>query len=123
MSTKTLVSLVSDIDGADADESIEFGWEGRALVIDLTTKQADKFRAAVERYVNAARPVASANGHAPKGRVRPGRVNTAERLALVRAWAQSAEGRTKVAEAGLPEVADRGRIAVKVYELYDARPR
>lgn len=122
MSSRTLVTLVSDIDGAEADETIDFTWGGKPLTIDLTTKQADKFRAGVERYVNAARPVAS-NGTAPRGRVRRGGVNTAERLALVRAWAQSPEGRTKVAEAGLPEVADRGRIAARVYELYDARPR
>lgn len=38
----------------EADEVIEFGWEGVNYVLDLTTEHADEFRAFIQPYLNAA---------------------------------------------------------------------
>jgi hypothetical protein len=53
---RTIVELVDDIDGSQGDETIEFSWDGKDLVIDLSTANARTFRQVVEPFVGAARP-------------------------------------------------------------------
>jgi nucleoid-associated protein Lsr2 len=142
VSTKTLVSLVDDIDGTEAQDTITFGLDGAAYEIDLNPEHAAGLRDVLAPYVGAARRHANGApvrrpGRSPAGRVarstapaRPSaighvasaHVDGAERRSAVRAWGRG-PGARSVKAAGLDPVSERGRIAVKVYELYDARPK
>ena len=141
---KTQVLLVDDIDGGPAEESVAFGLDGQGYEIDLNRERAADLRGTLATYVEAGR---RANGSAPaKGRGgararvarstppappsaarppvpdpfprRPAVVDGPDRRSAVRAWGRG-PGAAAVARAGLEPVAERGRIAVKVYELYD----
>jgi hypothetical protein len=70
MAEKVTVELVDDLDGSVADETIRFTWDNRPLVIDLTKKNADKLRKAIDPFVAAARPD-EAPAPAPARRGRP----------------------------------------------------
>jgi hypothetical protein len=140
VSTKTLVSLVDDIDGTEAKDTITFGLDGAAYEIDLNADHAAGLRDVLAPYVGAARRANGAPvrrpGRSPAGRVvrsAPARssaighvasahVDGAERRSAVRAWGRG-PGARSVKAAGLDPISERGRIAVKVYELYDARPK
>jgi len=52
---KVTVSLIDDLDGDKADETVEFGLDGKSYEIDLSTGNADKLRDALASYVTAAR--------------------------------------------------------------------
>jgi hypothetical protein len=139
---KTQVLLVDDIDGGPAEESVAFGLDGQGYEIDLNRERAADLRDTLTRYAEAGR---RANGSAPaKGRggararvvrstppapspspapvtlnpFRAAVVDGPDRRSAVRAWGRG-PGAAAVARAGLEPVAERGRIAVKVYELYD----
>src|SRR6266567_5503714 len=49
------VTLIDDIDGGKADETITFGVDGTQYVIDLSKKNAEKLRKTIAPYVEAAR--------------------------------------------------------------------
>ena len=75
--------LIDDIDGGDADETINFAIDGRSYIIDLNEKNAEEFRKAFEKYTAAARR-ASAGSYQPR-RQRTSR--SAERPGI-RQWAR-----------------------------------
>lgn len=52
-----IVTLVDDLDGSEASETIEFSFDGKTYEIDLNTKNAGTFRAALAPYVEAGHPV------------------------------------------------------------------
>lgn len=112
MAEKITVHLVDDLDGSDAEETVRFAWDGRQLVIDLSKKNADKLRKAIEPFVAAGRPEgqtpARRTGGTPKAAKRrsggPGR-DTAQ----IRAWARENN----------ISVPDRGRLKPDVIDAYD----
>ncbi|WP_433800009.1 histone-like nucleoid-structuring protein Lsr2 [Actinomycetospora sp. CA-084318] len=55
MATRTTVTLVDDLDGGTAEETVDFGLDGASYEIDLSTTNAGELRSALERYVAAAR--------------------------------------------------------------------
>lgn len=55
MAQKVEVTLIDDIDGGKADETITFGVDGTQYVIDLSRKNAEKLRKTIAPYVEAAR--------------------------------------------------------------------
>ncbi|MGY2702556.1 histone-like nucleoid-structuring protein Lsr2 [Nocardioides sp. HB32] len=60
MAKRVLTTLVDDLDGASpADETVRFALDGAEYEIDLTMAHADEFRAAMNRYVGAARRLSS----------------------------------------------------------------
>jgi hypothetical protein len=108
---KVTVSLIDDLDGAQADETVEFGLDGKSYEIDLSSGNADKLRDALAAYVAAARR--------PGGRRRSGGGNAAaatarrpsvdrEQNQAIRDWAR---------KRGM-KVSDRGRIPADVLEAY-----
>lgn len=110
MARVTEVRLVDDIDGGDADESIEFGLDGKAFEIDLNAKHAAELRDALAPFVGAARRAGGGSAVArPKSFARSAR--SREETAAIREWA-SANGF---------EVAPRGRIPSAVIEAYEKR--
>jgi hypothetical protein len=109
MAQKTVVTLIDDIDGERADETVKFGLDGVNYEIDLGKGNADKLRTALEPFQAAARKAAGTA--TPRGRAsRGGRTTDRERSAEIRAWAK---------KHGLP-VSERGRIASDLAAAYEA---
>ncbi|MDP9777991.1 hypothetical protein J2S58_001614 [Nakamurella flavida] len=115
----TTVSLVDDLDGTDADESVSFGLDGTAYEIDLNDANAQRLREALGVYVEHARRVDGRRAAAPRARARAARGGSAkpartapdrEQTAAIREWARS-NGH---------EVSERGRLSAAVIEAYQA---
>lgn len=98
MAQRTLVQLIDDLDGTEADETVAFGLDGADYVIDLTTEHAEDLRARLGEYAAHARR-ASGGSRRRSTEGRPSELS--EDRAAVRDWAR---------ERGY-EVADRGRIS------------
>lgn len=106
MAQKVQVTLVDDIDGGAADETVSFSLDGRAYELDLSSKNAAAFRKAMAQYVENARRVGTRSTARGTSRRRGGGDN---RTAQIREWARS-HGH---------KVNERGRIAANVVEAYD----
>jgi len=109
MAQRVVVQLVDDLTGEDikdgSGETVTFALDGQQYSIDLTTKNADKFRGLFQDYIG----VASKVGRKASGRgARSAQGGPA--ASEVREWARS-NGHT---------VPDRGRIPASVREAYDA---
>lgn len=110
MAQRTQITLIDDVDGTPADETVTFGLDGVTYEIDLTTAHAAELRDAVAKFVGHGRKVGAAGRtrtSASRGSREAGRdYNPAE----VRAWA-TAQGM---------EVPGRGRIPGEVLDKYRA---
>ncbi len=107
MAQKVQVILVDDIDGGAAVETVGFSLDGVSYEIDLSVKNAAKFRDAFAAYVGAARKVGGRSGRRGGTARRAGATN---RTAEIRAWAKS----NKV------KVSERGRISADVVAKFEA---
>ncbi len=115
MAQKVLVSMVDDLDGGEAAETVEFSLDGVQYEIDLSDENANDLRDGLYRYIENARKVGGrkrkANGVTP--------VDTGKSVAekrehnqKVREWAR---------KNGFPNLADRGRVPVEVTDAYEKR--
>jgi hypothetical protein len=111
MAQKVLVSLVDDLDGTEAEETVEFGLDGVSYQIDLSTDNAEELRDALAQYVEHARRAGGRKRAAvrptAKSAARPATVDREQNQAI-RAWAR---------KNGFA-VSDRGRIPSEVVEAY-----
>jgi hypothetical protein len=105
MAQRVVQTLIDDLDGGEADESLGFVWEGIEYRIDLSEKNADKFRKVMAPYLTSAQRIGGRTRRTKTAAV-PAVSNAAE----VRAWA---------IESGY-QVPDRGRIPGDVRAAYDA---
>jgi hypothetical protein len=111
MAQKVTVALVDDLDGTEAEETVEFGLDGATYQIDLSDDNAGRLRDALEEYVDHARrsggrkraPGRPAVGRAP----RPASADREQNQAI-REWAR---------KQGM-NVSDRGRIPAEVLDAY-----
>ncbi|WP_306420720.1 Lsr2 family protein [Arthrobacter sp. JCM 19049] len=55
MARQVQIALIDDIDGGEATESFSFSFGGQHYEIDLNDENAEKFRAAMEPYIQAGR--------------------------------------------------------------------
>lgn len=55
MAKTTIVYLIDDFDGSDADETVEFSLDGKAYEIDLNKKNASAFRRGLKPYIDRGR--------------------------------------------------------------------
>ena len=55
MAKTVIVKLTDDIDGGDADETIQFALDGRSYEVDLSTANATKLRDALKPYIEKGR--------------------------------------------------------------------
>ncbi|GLZ56294.1 Lsr2 family protein [Actinomycetospora sp. NBRC 106378] len=119
MATRTTVTLVDDIDGGTAEETVGFGLDGAVYEIDLSAANAGELRAALGRYVAAARRTggrrssggAAAPAAAPTPSSSPSSSSSSrERNQEIRSWANE-HG------AGL---SSRGRLPGWVVEAFEA---
>jgi hypothetical protein len=100
------VVLEDDLDGGKADETVSFSLDGVSYEIDLSTKNAHKFRDAFAPYVGCARRIG--------GRRRKSSARSSSRAA-----GSSAEIREWARNNGW-DIPERGRIAAEVREAYEA---
>jgi hypothetical protein len=104
MAQRVTVELEDDLDGGPAVETLRFGLGGLEYEIDLSKKNASRFRRQIAPYIEHAR---KAGGQ----RRRPVRTGSGrERSGDIRAWAK---------DQGIP-VSERGRIPASVVEQYQA---
>lgn len=99
MAARTVVHLVDDVDGGEADETVTFSLDGVEYTIDLSHGNADGLRKALAEFVGAARRTGGRSARAAgKTQLRPGG-DRAQNQAI-REWAR---------RNGHP-VSERGRI-------------
>jgi hypothetical protein len=103
MATKTVVSVVDDIDGSENAETVRFAYGGAAYEIDLASKNRDALKAALSPFIEAARSAGRGG--------RSSRAHSDDDAAAIRTWA---------AQHGI-EVSKRGRVPRTVREQYDNR--
>ncbi len=115
MAQKTIVQFTDDLDGSEASQTVEFGYQGQSYKLDLNDKNAAELEEALAPYIAAAQ---QADGRSSRGGTR-GRGRQASAVQqrdrdynpkAVREWAQSQ---------GL-EVPARGRMPGKVLEQFKA---
>ncbi|WP_232661570.1 histone-like nucleoid-structuring protein Lsr2 [Pseudonocardia sp. TRM90224] len=104
------VRLIDDLDGDAADETVEFGIDGRSYEIDLSETNAKKLRDALADFVASARKAGGSTrrrGGGAAGAVRRPAIDREQNQAI-RDWAR---------KRGM-KVSDRGRIPAEVLEAY-----
>lgn len=109
MSQKTIIQLVDDIDGRELNpgegETVTFALDGTTYELDLSAKNADKFRGVFQDYIAAGRKVTGSRGNSSRTKS-----NSSGDAKAIREWAQAQ---------GL-DVPARGRIPAPVREQYEA---
>ena len=105
MAQKTVVELVDDLDGGEADETVTFAIDGVDFMIDLSAENANRLRDTLAQYVGHARRTNRRAGRPANGRSN-GQVDTQ----AIREWARS-QGET---------VAERGRISQDLVVRFQA---
>src|SRR5271169_688115 len=98
------VQLEDDLTGGPADETIEFGVDGRAYEIDLNARHAADFRRQLARFLEHARLARPAHLRTP---VRT--LASRERSRQIRAWAEAR---------GL-DISERGSLPREVTQRYE----
>ncbi|MEO6086929.1 MAG: Lsr2 family protein [Umezawaea sp.] len=114
MAQQTIVTLVDDIDGSEAHETVTFSLDGVQYEIDLSATHAEGLRTVLAEFVETGRRTSKPKGVRSGG----GRSATAVRPAVadreqnqaIREWARS-QG---------VDVADRGRISAEIVDKYKA---
>ena len=114
MAKQVITLLTDDLDGGEADRTVEFGLDGVNYTIDLSEKNAGKLRKALDPFLNAATrvgrsavvsPAARRNGASAGGRA------SRDENQAIREWAN---------KNGHP-VSERGRIPSHIVEAYHGR--
>jgi hypothetical protein len=106
MAQKVSVTLVDDLSGDKADETVEFGLGGTSYEIDLSLPNAQELRNILKPYIEKARKV-TGTGRKPS---RPRPASDEERNKKIRAWAK---------EQGL-KISERGRVPAEIAAKYEA---
>lgn len=99
MAQKTVVELVDDLDGGEADETVTFALDGVDFRIDLSAENANRLRDTLAEYVENARRTSGRKGKLGKATARG--TNGKPDTQAIREWARN-QGET---------VAERGRIS------------
>lgn len=105
---RTVVTLIDDLDGSEAVETIRFMLDGVEYEIDLSGLNAQDLRDSLDPFVKASRKVGRSRIPAAT-RTRAGHTGRNPKTAEVREWARSK---------GI-EVNERGRIPAAVMEQYE----
>ncbi|MET3937122.1 Lsr2 family protein [Arthrobacter sp. OAP107] len=106
MARKTVVILEDDLDGSNANETVQFTLDGTEYEIDLNEEHANELRQALSRFAEAARKTSGGRGRSATRRPAPGNSDAK----AIRQWA---------VDKGL-KVNARGRIQADIVEQYQA---
>ena len=113
MAKQVITLLTDDLDGSEADRTVEFGLDGVNYTIDLSEKNAGKLRKALDPYLEKAtrigRGTATGRITSRNAAAQPNRASRDQNQAI-REWAKK-NGH---------EVSDRGRIPSGVVEAFHA---
>lgn len=112
------VHLVDDLSKEEIPEgegeSIRFSIDGQNRIIDLSTKNADKMRKAIQPFLAASRPFESSQGKAygssHRSKASVSSIGSAQERQQIREWAKGRGMR----------VSDRGRISEDIVEAWQA---
>ncbi|MFC7532345.1 Lsr2 family protein [Actinoplanes sp. GCM10030250] len=109
MAKQVITVLTDDLDGGDADRTVEFGLDGVSYSIDLSEKNAGKLRNALDPYLAVASRIGrtSTNGRIGSRAAVPSR-SSREQNQAIREWAVK-NGH---------DVSERGRIPAAVVEAF-----
>ncbi|MCW2718956.1 Lsr2 family protein [Pseudonocardia sp.] len=104
------IRLVDDLDGEEADETVEFGIDGKNYEIDLSKDNAGKLRDVLAEFVGSARRAGGRARRSSGAVAAPARRPSVDREQnqAIRDWAR---------KRGM-KVSDRGRIPAEVLEAY-----
>ncbi|WP_305782624.1 histone-like nucleoid-structuring protein Lsr2 [Symbioplanes lichenis] len=114
MAKQVITLLTDDLDGGEADRTVEFGLDGVNYTIDLSEKNAGKLRKALDPYLAVATRVGR-SGLDPRAPRRGTGVSTGratrDQNQAIREWAS---------KNGF-EVSERGRIPSSIVEAYHSK--
>ena len=113
MAKQVITVLTDDLDGGNADRTIEFGLDGVNYTIDLSEKNAGKLRKALDPYLTVASRIGRAAGH--------GRISSRAAAAPVRSNRDQNQAIREWAVKNGYDVSDRGRIPSSVAEAFHAK--
>lgn len=113
MAQKVTVSLVDDMDGGQADETVDFALDGVSYQIDLSNDNATELREALGNFLSSARRAGGRKKPGPKAGSSRGTGSgptsaDREQNQAIREWAR---------KRGL-KVSDRGRIPADIVDQY-----
>ncbi len=119
MARTTIVQLTDDIDGSEADQTVELSYRGKSYSLDLNDKNASELDDVLAPYIAAAQKAGGVQSRAGSPSSRSG--GTRQRSSSdstttgpdpkdVRRWA----------EANGVQVSARGRIPASIIEQYQA---
>ncbi|MFI5497101.1 Lsr2 family protein [Actinoplanes sp. NPDC051859] len=112
MAKQIVTLLTDDLDGGEADHTVEFSLDGVNYTIDLSEKNTAKLRKVMDPYLAAATRVGRLNSTSRVASRKPAPARAQKELNQdMREWA---------AKNGF-EVSDRGRIPSSVVEAYNAK--
>lgn len=127
MAQQTTIRLVDDIDGTEADETVEFSLGRTSYLIDLSEDNAAKLRDALAEFTGAARRT---GGSTTRRRHNSSRRSGKRQLvepAPQRAASNGAAPTTKTirqwAQANGHDIGDRGRIPQSILDAHAASLR
>lgn len=110
MAQKVQVLLIDDLDGVAADETVTFAVDGVTYEIDLTEKNAEKFRTGLSGYMTAGRRTAGRQTRGTAAKTPKASSSSASPdTAKIREWAK---------KKGY-EINDRGRVPATIREAYE----
>jgi hypothetical protein len=109
---QVITTLIDDLDGSTAEETVRFGLDGVSYEIDVSGRNGSKLRRAFEPYITAGSRIGRGGIVGPTG---PGKASAARRgeNAAVRVWA---------AKHGY-QVNERGGIPAAIVDAYQHRDR
>ena len=110
MAQKIQTLLIDDLDGKEAESTVRFGLDGAEYEIDLSAKNAEALRKALEPYVSAARRASGVVARRPGRSGRRAATAAGPDSTAVREWAK-AQG---------IEVKDRGRVPAELVVKFRA---
>jgi hypothetical protein len=108
MAQKVIHTLVDDLDGSEASQTVLFALDGKSYEIDLNDENNAKLREALAPYIGKGRRVGG-GGRATVRRMGTGK--PADDSQAIREWAR----------ANGYQVSDRGRVAAPIREAYEKR--
>jgi Lsr2 len=108
VATRTTVTVEDDLDGSPAEETLRFNWSGADYEIDLSAKNAAKFRTELAPFVEHARAY---GGGQRRRSSRP--ASSRRQSAAIRTWAK---------QQGV-QLNERGRIPDLIVAQYNAAAR
>lgn len=113
MAKQVITLLTDDLDGGEADRTVEFGLDGVNYTIDLSEKNAGKLRKALDPYLAVATRVgrSAADGRGVRRAAAPAGRSSRDQNQAIREWA-SKNGY---------EVSERGRIPSSIVEAYHSK--